>query len=76
MFMIVDQREDRFFELKQYASTTNNDTLLVQHSVQGLNDYINDNDNVRVFETKILEFVMAKTKLVEENIVRGLGGKS
>ncbi|XP_059064765.1 uncharacterized protein LOC131856844 [Cryptomeria japonica] len=69
--MIVDQYEQRFYELKQYVEIGNDEALLVKKFMRGLNDRISG--GVRVFEPSLVELVMVKSKLVEKNLARGHG---
>ncbi|XP_057817973.1 uncharacterized protein LOC131030994 [Cryptomeria japonica] len=68
----VDQFEHMFYELKQYADIGNDEVMLVQHFLRGLNDRISG--RVRVFELALIEVAVAKARLVEQNLVRAHGG--
>lgn len=71
--MTVDQYEHRFYELKQYAEIGNDEAMLLQHFLRGLNDRISG--GVRVFEPTLVEIAVAKARLVELNLSRALGGQ-
>lgn len=68
--MIVEKDEHRFFELKQYVSIGNDEVMLIQHFVRGLNAHIRG--GVCVFEPKTMEMVVAKARLVEQNLALAL----
>lgn len=72
--MIVDQYEHRFYELKQYVGIGNDEAMLVQNFLRGLNDCICG--GVRVFEPPSIEIAMAKARLVELNLSCALGGQT
>ncbi|XP_059072251.1 uncharacterized protein LOC131043017 [Cryptomeria japonica] len=72
--MSVDQFEHRFYELKQYAGIGNDEAMLVQHFLRGLNDRISG--GVRVFEPVSVEAAVAKARLVEQNLIRAHGGQA
>ena len=67
----MDQFEHRFYELKQYARIGNDEAMLVQHFLRGLNDRISG--GVRVFEPPSIEIVVVKARLVELNLSHALG---
>ncbi|XP_057839807.2 uncharacterized protein LOC131049758 isoform X2 [Cryptomeria japonica] len=73
-FASVDQFEHRFYELKQYVGIGNDEVMLVQHFLRGLND--RTSGGVRVFEPASVEVAMAKARLVEQNLSRAHGGQS
>lgn len=70
--MSMDQFENRFYELKQYAGIGNDEVMLVQHFLRGLNDCISG--GVRVVEPVSVEIAIVKAKLVEKNLGRAHGG--
>lgn len=72
--MSVDQFEHRLYELKLYVRLDNNEAMLVQLFLRGLNDRISG--RVRVFEPASIEVVMAKARLVEKNLSHAHGGQS
>lgn len=72
MALSVEQYERRFYELKQYAGIGDDETMLVQHFIRGLNARISG--GVRVFEPKTMEVAVEKARIVEENLVMALGG--
>lgn len=72
MVLSVEQYECRFYELKQYAGVGDDEAMLIQHFIRGLNARISG--GVRVFESKTMEVVVEKARIVEDNLVMALGG--
>lgn len=70
----MDQFEHKSYELKQYGGIDNDEAMLVQHFLRGLNDRING--GVRIFEPTLVEVAMVKARLVEQSLSRAHGGQS
>ncbi|XP_059075172.1 uncharacterized protein LOC131875155 [Cryptomeria japonica] len=63
--MIVDEYEQRFFELRQYIEIVADETMFVYHFVRGLKDYICR--EVCMHEPKTLHATIEKARIIEEN---------
>lgn len=74
MALSVEQYEHRFYELKQYAGIGDDEAMLVQHFIRGLNARISG--RVRVFKPKTMEVAVEKACIVEENLTLALGGQT
>lgn len=68
----MEQYEWRFYELEQYDGIVDDEGMLVHHFIRGLNACISS--GVQVFELKIMEVVVEKAQIVEENLAMDLGG--
>lgn len=72
--MSMEQYGHRFFELKQYVGISDDEVMLVQHFIRGLNSCISG--GVHVFELKTMEVAVENAHIVEENLAMALGGKT
>lgn len=68
----MEQYERRFFELRQYDGYADDEPMLIQHLVRGLNERIGG--EVRMHGPKTLEVAVEKARLAEENLSLALGG--
>lgn len=69
----VEQYEWKFYELQQYTSIGDDEGILVQHFIRGLNSFISG--GFWVFEPKTMEVAMEIAQIIEENLAMALGGQ-